>query len=164
MFALRTCCSRIAILAAALMVLAPVASRRASAQRPSPVAAHASLAAADSALHTAAPQALRSQPLLAIVASDSIAVRRRSPIVAGVLGVLPGLGHIYAGEPGRGLAVGGIWLGTGLVMFGGGDRTVRGVAAVVNLATYVFGIADAALAAQRFNARQARTAPGRVAR
>jgi hypothetical protein len=68
---------------------------------------------------------------------------------------LPGVGHLYAGESGRAAAVAGIWLGSGMVMFSGADRGVRSVAAVVNLGTYVFGIADAALAAVRFNERHA---------
>ena len=94
--------------------------------------------------------------MLSSVAADSEPARRRSPLVAGFLGVLPGVGHMYAGETGRGLAVGGVWLGSGLVMFGGADRAVTSVAAVVNIATYVFSIADAALAAERFNARHGR--------
>lgn len=67
--------------------------------------------------------------------------------------MLPGVGHVHAGETGRGLAVAGVWLGSGMIMFSGADRVVTSVAAVVNIATYVFSIADAALAAERFNAR-----------
>jgi hypothetical protein len=133
MFTLCTHGCRAALLAAMLVTVAPSASQRVSAQVPSPVAVRASLATADSS----------SPP-------------RRSPIVAGFLGVLPGLGHVYAGETGRGLAVFGVWFASGLVMFSGADRAVTGVGAVVNLGTYVFSIADAALAAERFNARRAR--------
>ncbi len=78
---------------------------------------------------------------------------RRSPILAGFLGILPGLGHAYAGEPKRALLVAGVWLGSGLVMFGSSEKVVTGVAAGVNIGSYVFSIADAALAAQRFNRR-----------
>ena len=117
---------RTAMLAAALAAAASGASPRAAAQRPEPVA---------------------------VRAADSAAAKHRSPLIAGFLGVLPGVGHVYAGETGRGLTVAGVWFGSGMVMFSGADRVVTSVAAVVNIATYVFSIADAALAAERFNAR-----------
>jgi hypothetical protein len=156
MFVLRVFGGRAAMLAAALVAVAPGASQRLSAQRPSPVAVRGSFGAvSDSAALAAVLRARGSALVVSSVAADSTAAKRRSPLVAGFLGVLPGVGHMYAGETRRGLAVGGIWLGSGLVMFGGADRAVTSVAAVVNIATYVFSIADAALAAERFNARHA---------
>lgn len=77
----------------------------------------------------------------------------RVPLVAGFLGVIPGLGHVYADEPLRGLAVAGVWFGSGMVMFGSRNTNVAGTFAVINIGTYVFSIADAALAAERFNTR-----------
>ena len=154
MFTLGTYGGRAAMLAVALVAAAPGASQRASAQRPSPVAVRASLGtASDSAGPAEVLRGRGSELVFASVAADSAAAKRRDPLIAGFLGVLPGVGHVYAGETGRGLAVAGVWLGSGLVMFGGADRAVTSVAAVVNIATYVFSIADAALAAERFNAR-----------
>lgn len=91
--------------------------------------------------------------LVIAVPFDASAPERRSPLVAGFLGVLPGLGHAYAGEGRRGLAVAAVWLGSGMVMFSSANKAVTGAGAVVNIASYVFSIADAALAAERFNAR-----------
>ena len=82
----------------------------------------------------------------------------RIPLLAGVLGILPGLGHVYAGEPRRGLIVAGVWLGSGMVAFSSANKVVTGTAGVVLIGASVYGIADAALAAERFNRRHARTA------
>jgi hypothetical protein len=82
----------------------------------------------------------------------------RIPLLAGVLGILPGLGHVYAGEPGRGLIVAGVWLGSGMVAFSSANKVVTGAGGVVLIGASVYGIADAALAAERFNRRHARPA------
>lgn len=85
--------------------------------------------------------------------SGVAAASHRSPLLAGFLGVIPGLGHAYAGEPRRGLAVAGVWFASGLVMFSSSENVLTGTAAGVNIASYVFSIADAVLAAQRYNRR-----------
>ncbi|HEU4996137.1 MAG TPA: hypothetical protein VFT29_15075 [Gemmatimonadaceae bacterium] len=94
---------------------------------------------------------------------DSTATPRREPIVAALLGVLPGLGHAYAGEPKRGLAVAGVWLAGSVAAFGSSNTLVSGTGGVLLLGSQIFSIADAALAVGRFNKRHAgaRQAGGR---
>jgi hypothetical protein len=87
---------------------------------------------------------------------------RRVPIVAGFLGALPGLGHAYAGEPRRGLAVAGVWLAGGFMALNSSQQVVANVGGLLILGSHVFSIADAALAAERFNRRHALTTGPRI--
>lgn len=87
-----------------------------------------------------------------LTAADA-AGQHRSPLAAGLLGIIPGVGHAYAGEGRRGLVVASVWLGSGMLMFSDADKSIVVVATVVNVGTYLFSITDAALAADRFNAR-----------
>jgi hypothetical protein len=84
----------------------------------------------------------------------------RIPLIAGVLGIVPGLGHLYAGEPVRALLVSGVWFGSGLVAFSSSNTTVTGLGGVVLIGTSVFSVVDAVRAADRFNRRHARLAVG----
>ena len=146
---------RFAPLLGALIVAAPagpsgsaaaqVALRSMLAPRLAPVAHAAS--------QPTSPPALATTVIVFDRDARSAVAEHRSPLLAGALGVLPGAGHLYAGEGRRGLAVAGVWLASGLVMFSHAHGSVVGMATAVNVGTYVFSIADAALAAQRFNAR-----------
>ena len=89
--------------------------------------------------------------------ADSAGTPHREPIVAGFLGVVPGLGHAYAGEPKRGLVVAAVWFGAGLMAFNSSNKVVTGTGGVLLLGSQVFSVADAALAAERFNKRHERS-------
>jgi hypothetical protein len=105
----------------------------------------------------------------------------KSPTVARVIGIAPGLGHMYAREPVRGLAVlggmGGILVVGSLAMVGDclgngttGDNECQSTDAIGNVTTVAllglwgWSIYDAGRAAERTNARRSRTslmiAPG----
>jgi hypothetical protein len=147
-------------LGALALVLAST-SAIASAQLAAPPLEPAALLVPPSGGDVRAPTSQRpaSDRLVITAPFTAAAPERRSPLVAGFLGVLPGLGHAYAGEGRRGLAVAAVWLGSGMVMFSSAHKAVTGAGAVVNIASYVFSIADAALAAERFNARHSLGSP-----
>lgn len=108
--------------------------------------------------------------------SDSLAqssiVRRhkRYPAVAATLGIIPGAGHLYAGEYGRGLAImggiAGVALATAFIAVGdciGEDASVESceddnvltAGSVLMLGIWGWSIADAWMAANRANRRAA---------
>jgi hypothetical protein len=81
-------------------------------------------------------------------------VARKSPTVAGLLGlVLPGAGHWYAKENGRGWAVAAVyWSGVALVA-GGRTDAVGKVGGVMLLGALGVSVIDGARAAGRHNVR-----------
>ncbi len=95
-------------------------------------------------------------------AADTGAIAPSSPKSPGIAGVasvfLPGSGHIYAGEGGRGLAVMAIYfVAVPFVMSGRTDGLGK-VAGVIAIGSYFFGIIDSVNAAHRYNARIASAA------
>lgn len=56
--------------------------------------------------------------------------RRRSPVVAAALGLLPGLGHLYLGHFGRGL---GVLASFGALQFFGADLDLTAIGAAVGV-------------------------------
>jgi TM2 domain-containing membrane protein YozV len=107
--------------------------------------------------------AVRGRPAPAAAApvdSAPTARGRKSPVAAAVLGlVLPGAGHWYAGERGRGTLVAAVyWAGVAVIAGGRTDRVGHaGGAAVVG--ALAASIIDGARAAGRANARRAAAAP-----
>jgi hypothetical protein len=114
-----------------------------------------------------------------VAPSDSaapIGAPRKSVAVARVLAIVPGVGHAYAGEGGRGLAFVGGLLGvtalTGVILAGScvadaldtsSDSVCEGNAmedlgALAVLGVWGWSIYDAGAAARRTNVRQARVA------
>jgi hypothetical protein len=86
--------------------------------------------------------------------SPARATRRRDGFVAGALGALvPGLGHVYAGEPWRGLAVFAVTEGGLVTALKSDDRYVRATAGSLGFGAYLYGIMDAPAAADRYNRR-----------
>jgi hypothetical protein len=88
------------------------------------------------------------------------AQERKSPAAAAVIGlVLPGAGHWYAGERGRGALVAAAY-GAGVALVAGGrtDR-VGHVGGVLALGALGVNVVDGARAAKRFNARRAPASP-----
>ena len=93
----------------------------------------------------------------------------KNPTTARVLGIVPGLGHLYAGEPGRGALVGGTFvalvvIGTTAAMgdcMGNWSESECGSSAVTDvvipvalIGTIGFSIWDAGRAAHRTNVRR----------
>jgi hypothetical protein len=77
---------------------------------------------------------------------------RKSPVGAGLLGlVVPGAGHVYAGEPIRGGVTLATYVGAAAVISDGPDALWR-AGGVVLLGAWVFGVVDGAQAARRHNA------------
>lgn len=75
----------------------------------------------------------------------------KSPLLAGTLGfVIPGLGHLYAGEPGRGALTFLTYLGSA-VLIAEGPEGADGVGGLFFLGSWAFGAVDGALAAYRHN-------------
>lgn len=105
---------RVPVIATAICLLAVVqgvgeAGRAAAQASPPPLLARdrperASLPTTSDWTINALPVAARSNAVWDGDRADS----HRMPLVAGVLGIVPGLGHVYAGEPGRGLLVAGV--------------------------------------------------------
>ncbi|MDQ3997655.1 MAG: hypothetical protein M3303_11655 [Gemmatimonadota bacterium] len=114
-------------------------------------------------------------PLLALVlaatplqAQDTARVAvpgAKNPVTARVIGIVPGAGHVYAGETMRGLTYFGstaaIFLLAGLMFasdcIGGedcGDSATPGLVAVAGFAYWGWTIYDAGRAAERANARR----------
>lgn len=93
---------------------------------------------------------------LSTVSSAQAPVRsqHRELVVAGVLGIFPGLGHVYAAEPVRGLAVFGVWFVGGFAALNSSNKAVSNVGGVLLLGSSAFSIIDAVHAAQRFNRRR----------
>ena len=146
------------VLAGSLLGVAPIAGAGAQARRlvdtPRPLATAPGDALVAGALRGPPGASGRLSPRIGL-GEDASKGARREPIIAGFLGTLPGLGHVYAGEPKRGLVVAGAWFAGGLVAFSSADKAVTSAGAIVLLGSQVFSIADAALAAQRFNKRHA---------
>ncbi|MFN8668692.1 MAG: hypothetical protein U0164_16045 [Gemmatimonadaceae bacterium] len=87
----------------------------------------------------------------------------KSPQAAAALGMMPGVGHIYAGEINRGwLLMAAYWTGY-FIIRGGRTDTVGKVGGVMVVGGWLFGVVDGANAARRTNARlrrlRATTAP-----
>lgn len=83
--------------------------------------------------------------------------RHRDPFVAGVLGaLLPGLGHMYAGELWRGATVFLVAEGGMITALKAENGTAGGVAGTVGFGAYLFSILDAPGAASRYNERHDR--------
>ena len=83
--------------------------------------------------------------------------RHRDPFLAGVLGaVVPGLGHAYAGEPWRGVAIFLVAEGGMITALKADDHTVGGIGATIGFGAYLFSIMEAPVAATRFNERHDR--------
>lgn len=102
--------------------------------------------------------ALESAPS-ARVADSTIVLSRKSPGLAGFASaILPGSGHIYAGEGGRGLAVMAIYFVAVPIVMGGRTDGFGKVAGITWLSTYLFGIIDGVNAVHRNNARVASAA------
>jgi hypothetical protein len=88
----------------------------------------------------------------------------RSPVLAGLLGfVVPGAGHVYAGEPARGLLTLATYVGTMALLTELPSRH-KAPAAVAFVGVWGFGVVDGALAAQRHNARRERASRRDAAR
>ena len=83
------------------------------------------------------------------------AASRRSPVIAGTLGFLvPGGGHLYAGEPRRGLLVLGLTtVGAFFALTDGTPHTASTIGSVLFVGGWSFSIIDGALAAGRHNRR-----------
>ena len=125
----------------------------------------------------AAPASLSAQDVLgpslrpAVIAPPGM----KDPMTARVLGIVPGLGHLYAGEPGRAGLVAGAFVGFVLLgvsaAFGdclqaytepdcGSSVLVDVLIPTAMIGTVVFSVWDAGRAAHRTNAR--RGLPGRL--
>lgn len=81
---------------------------------------------------------------------------RKNPALAAALGVVPGLGHLYVGDYGKGA---GFMAATGLLQFVGFDFDLTAVGAVAGvpmelggLGIWAFSIIDAYRSARRHNA------------
>jgi len=85
---------------------------------------------------------------------DSAARAPKSPTRAALLGfVLPGAGHWYAGEAGRGTAIAAVyWTGVAIVAGGRTDRTGQ-VGGLLLLGALGTSVIDGAHAARRWNSR-----------
>ena len=78
--------------------------------------------------------------------------RHRDPFIAGVLSAaVPGLGHVYAGEPWRGTAIFLVAEGGMITALKSNDHTVGAIGATIGFGAYMFGIMEAPLAATRYN-------------
>lgn len=87
-------------------------------------------------------------------ALEAVPTRQRRPAIAGLLSVLPGAGHLYAGDPvgaaANALVTGG--LGAGAVYFTTQDEPVLAVVlGVVGAASMATGVGDAMRASRQFN-------------
>ncbi len=110
---------------------------------------------------------------IVVVAPPAQAQREKSPTLARVIGVVPGLGHVYAGEPVRGLG----WLAAtvGVAAVGGSisdsqcqkedepytdeycsSKTIDVITAVATAGVWVWSIVDAGRTAERTNLRRRR--------
>ena len=81
---------------------------------------------------------------------------RRSPVIAGTLGFLvPGGGHVYAGEPRRGLLVLGLTtVGAFFALTDGMPHTASTIGSLLFVGGWSFSIIDGVLAAGRHNRRR----------
>lgn len=98
-------------------------------------------------------------PLVAEVAAPRAEGEDKSALLAGTFGfVLPGAGHLYAGEPGRGALTFITFIGSGALIAEGPD-SMDAVGGLLLLGAWAFGAVDGALAAYRHNTR---AEPGRL--
>lgn len=114
-------------------------------------------AAADSALpdwftHRATP------PRMAAATFGGEPARARShryPIIAGTLGfIIPGAGHFYASEPGRGVTVLAVTMvGAFFALSDGTPTAIAAVGSVAYVGGWAFSVVDGSLAAHRYNLR-----------
>jgi len=81
----------------------------------------------------------------------------KSPQAAAALGMMPGVGHLYAGEVNRGwLLMAAYWTGYFMVR-GGRTDTVGKLGGAMVVGGWLFGVVDGANAARRTNARLRRS-------
>lgn len=80
----------------------------------------------------------------------------RSPLLAGTLGfVIPGGGHVYAGESGRGwLVLGVTFVGAYFALTDGTPRAAATVGSAAFVGGWIFSVVDGTLAAGRHNRRR----------
>jgi hypothetical protein len=90
-----------------------------------------------------------------ILGTPASAASRRSPVIAGTLGFLvPGGGHLYAGEPRRGLLVLGLTtVGAFFALTDGTPHTASTIGSVLFVGGWSFSVIDGVLAAGRHNGR-----------
>lgn len=112
----------------------------------------------------------------ALATSPAVTIHRKSPALAVALGIVPGAGHLYAGEARRGLTVVGaiaaVALTSAFIAVGDCDGDVStssseescendnvlAAGGLVILGIWGWSIVDAGLAANRTNRRRARAA------
>lgn len=146
----------VALLLPACLALAPT---RAAAQRSTTPAGVSRLAtrAGDGAVSLA--------PVTnnALLSASGGGASHRSLVVAGALGFLiPGAGHVYAGETRRGLIVfGATMLGAYFALTDGMPTSASVPGSVVYVGGWVFSVADGVLAANRFNSSRQEMAASR---
>lgn len=87
------------------------------------------------------------------VSTEGGGAAHRSPVIAGALGFLiPGAGHVYAGETRRGWTVfGATMLGAYFALTDGMPTSASVPGSVVFVGGWAFSVADGVLAANRFN-------------
>lgn len=101
-------------------------------------------------------QRLDSRLITARPLDTTLVTVRKSPVLAGALGfILPGTGHCYAGECGRGVVLAAIYLAVAPIALGGRTDAEGKVAGVIWLAALGACTIDGVLTAQRHNARLA---------
>lgn len=96
---------------------------------------------------------------------------QKSPALARVIGILPGAGHLYAGEPGRGLVYFGATLAATIIAYNApydcttdlwtgeeycSETTLGSISMMTMLGLWGWSIYDAGRAARRTNARRIR--------
>lgn len=87
-------------------------------------------------------------------AGNEAAPARKSPAGAAVLGlVLPGAGHWYAGEPGRGFVIAAVYWSGVAVVAGGRTDTVGHIGGAALIGALGASVIDGVLAVGRHNAR-----------
>ena len=79
----------------------------------------------------------------------------RYPVIAGTLGfIVPGAGHFYASEPGRGVTVlAGTMVGAFFALSDGTPNLIAVVGSVAYVGGWTFSVVDGSLAAHRYNLR-----------
>lgn len=146
----------VALLVPVCLALAPT---RAAAQR-------STTPAGVSLLATRARDGAVSIPSLTnngLLSAEGGGVAHRSPVIAGALGFLiPGVGHVYAGETRRELIVfGATIVGAYFALTDGMPTSASVPGSVVYVGGWVFSVADGVLAANRFNGSHQETAASR---
>lgn len=100
---------------------------------------------------TSAQRVARAPLDSARLAADSL--RERSPTVAGLLGLLPGVGHLYAGETTRGWLLMAVYTTGYAVVHGGRTDRVGKVGGVLAVGAFLTSLIDAPRAARARNGR-----------